>query len=228
MDLSEVKRLLDPQPMALEMGWERLSSGVLHVAVRTDMHRCSGEMLEWWFSKEIPTRDYRWWHPLDHIESQSSGGQEGQIVGRMHLIEECFTGTPAQKLAIQFRPPEEFFANEDVAAAKKRGDVSALICARGGMGYEPMTDPAGAVLGTRLIHVGRNTEWGMVLRSHFFLGQDLPDAGMSADQVSAIFPDNQAAPLLQHGYDEFTYLSRVLPSIWMAEGADQKELTRPW
>ena len=49
MDLSEVGALLDPKPLPLETGYERLPSGALHVAVRTDMHGCSGEMLEWWF-----------------------------------------------------------------------------------------------------------------------------------------------------------------------------------
>ena len=36
MDLSEVGALLDPKPLPLETGYERLPSGALHVAVRTD------------------------------------------------------------------------------------------------------------------------------------------------------------------------------------------------
>ncbi len=40
MALNNVDSLLDPLPLQLETGWERLGNGVLHVAVRTDMRRC--------------------------------------------------------------------------------------------------------------------------------------------------------------------------------------------
>ena len=49
MLLSEVEALLRPTPLPLETGFERSPEGVLHVAARTDMHGCTGEMFEWWF-----------------------------------------------------------------------------------------------------------------------------------------------------------------------------------
>ena len=42
MQFSELNRLLNASPMPLELGYERLASGVLHIAVRTDMHGCTG------------------------------------------------------------------------------------------------------------------------------------------------------------------------------------------
>ena len=69
MNLVDAAALLDPAPMPLEMGYERLKDGVLHIAVRTDMHRCTGEMVEWWFRFRPNTQQYVWWHPIDHVFS---------------------------------------------------------------------------------------------------------------------------------------------------------------
>src|SRR5665648_540724 len=63
MEFSEAKRLLNPDPLPLEMGVERLPSGQLHVAVRTYMLGCTGEMFQWWFGSGPDARDYAWWHP---------------------------------------------------------------------------------------------------------------------------------------------------------------------
>src|ERR1700760_4959005 len=109
MDYAERNRLLDPRPMALELGYERLGSGVLHIAIRTDMHNCTGAMLEWWFAKRIDSREYRWWHPLDHISSEWREGTAGIVPGSVHLVEERFTELPATKLSIQFREPTEIY-----------------------------------------------------------------------------------------------------------------------
>jgi hypothetical protein len=51
------------------------------------------------------------------------------------------------------------------------------------------------------------------LRSHFFIGQ-VPDAFGEA--------------LLQHGYDEFTFLSRFLPSLFIAESRSRLNIPLPW
>ncbi len=215
--------------MPLELGYERLSSGVLHIAIRTDMHGCTGKMLEWWFASRPESREYKWWHPLDHVSSSWVEGVAGTIPGAIHQVEERFTDLPAQQLSIQFCPPEIFFEADAITHARASGAVSALMCVRGGNGHEPHRTPDGAVIGTRLVHVGRDTPWGLVLRSHFFMGQDLADVvGMPPEKIAEIFPDPLGPNTLQHCYDEFTFLSRVLPGIWTAEGCAAQEIIRPW
>ena len=229
MDFADRARLLDPKPMALELGWERHASGVLHVAVRTDLHGCTGEMLEWWFASRPATREYRWWHPLDHVSSAWIEGTAGVVPGAIHQVVERFTDLPEQELSIQFRDPAEYFDTEVIERARKTGEISALLCIGGGEGHDPRRTPDGRVVGTRLIHIGRDTPWGLVLRSHFFMGQDLADhAAMSPAQIASIFPDVQAPNMLQHCYDEFTFLSRFLPGIWTAEGCAPTAIRRPW
>ncbi len=228
MTLDECDRLLDPAPMALEMGFERLPDGVLHVAIRTDMHGCTGEMLEWWFGFRPGTREYVWWHPNDHIESAWSETVSGTHIGSIHQVIERFTGSEPEQLAIQFRDPGEIFNTDRLAAARAAGTVSGLICAHGGPGPTPHRRPDGAVIGTRLIHLCRDTPWGMVLRTHFFMGQDLPGVGMPRPALEQMFPDGLAPRLLQHCYDEFTTLSRFLPPLFAAENRDLRPPVRPW
>jgi hypothetical protein len=228
MKLSDVDALLDASPLALEMGIERLDDGVLHVAVRTDMHGCSGEMFEWWFRYRPDTTRYIWWHPVDHVSSAWSEGQDGTHVGSIHVVEEFFTGLPAEKLSIQFRDSEEFFDASKYRAARRQGNVSAAICGRVGFSHQPPRTDAGAVLGGRLLHIGRDTSWGFALRSHFFMGQDLPSLGEPPAQLSELFPDRFGKALLMHCYNEFTFLSRFLPSLFIAENRKSRPVRTPW
>lgn len=231
MKLSEAGRLLNPAPMSLEMGWERMESGVLHVAVRTDMHKCTGDMFEWWFRFRPDTQKYIWWHPVDHVFSgwiDVDRSNADTHVGSIHIVEEFFSGLPADKLAIQFRDPREFFDAADYRAARDSACISAAVCGRVGFSHHPPRRDDGAVLGGRLLHIGRDTDWGCVLRSHFFMGQDLPDLGMSPDDIVKHFPDTFGQALLKHCYDEFTFLSRFLPSLYIAENRNRQKVALPW
>jgi DAPG hydrolase PhiG domain len=214
--------------MALEMGYERFDSGVLHLAVRTDMRGCSGAMFDWWFGSRPSTREYVWWHPIDHIYSDWMEGSPGRAVGSIHTVEERFADQPAQKLSIQFRDPSEFFDNEALARARRSAAISCAVCAHGGAGHQPNRKPSGEVIGSRLFHIGRDTEWGLALRTHFVLGHDLVALGMPAAELRHIFPDELGPALLQHCYEEFTYLSRFLPSLYLAENRQTLKPKRPW
>ena len=121
MQFSQADRLLDPTPMAIETGYERLADGVLHVAIRTDMIGCSGAMFEWWFGSRPMTREYRWWHPADHVSSDWEEVREGTHIGSIHQVSEAFTSGEPELLSIQFRDPEEMFDAAALGAARYRG-----------------------------------------------------------------------------------------------------------
>ena len=143
-------------------------SGVLHVACRTDLHGVTGAMFEWWFRFRPDTQQYIWWHPVDHILSDWIEGTAETHVGSIHVVEEFFTGLPAEKLSIQFRESTEFFAAEAYEAARMSGAVSAAVCGRVGFSHTPPRTADGTVLGGRLLHIGRNAGRGLALRSHFY------------------------------------------------------------
>lgn len=228
MKLHEVAPLLQPAPLKMEMGYERFDDGVVHIACRTDMHNCTGEMFEWWFRSRPDTERYTWWHPIDHVSSTWSEAVEGTHVGSIHHAEEFFTGLPSQRLAIQFRDPAEFFRSADYELARNERRISAAVCGRVGLDPDPARGPQGEILGGRLLHMGRDTDWGLVLRSHFYMGQDLVAAGMSAAEIEELFPDAFAEALLMHCYNEFVFLSRFLPSLYIGTHRDALEIRAPW
>jgi hypothetical protein len=229
MELHEAESILQTKPLRLETGFERLPSGVLHVAVRTDMHNCNGEMFEWWFRWRCDTQKYVWWHPVDHVSSEWHGLlSDTTHIGSEHFATERLTGMPALDAVVQFREPSEFFNPEDYAAARAEGRISCAVLGRIGIGHNPDRLEDGTVLGGRLLHVGRDTPWGLALRSHFYIGQDLPAAGLSAAQVTETATDEFGESLLQHAYNEFTYLSRFLPSLFIAEHRDERAPALPW
>ncbi|MEO7643163.1 MAG: hydrolase [Ramlibacter sp.] len=228
MNLNEADRLLDPAPLRLETGWERLDDGVMHVACRTDLHGCTGAMFEWWFRSRPGTQQYVWWHPVDHVSSEWLGGSPDTHIGSVHKVEEFFSGMPAEKLLVQFRAAEEFFDGGLLRDARARGQVSAAVCGRGGHGWDAPRDPQDRVMGSRLLHLGRDTAWGCVLRSHFFIGQDLPRIGKSPGDLALMVPDELGPALLRHCYNEFMFLSRFLPSLYIAENRARQPVELPW
>ncbi len=229
MDPSDLSALLDPAPLPVETGYERLPGGVLHVTVRTDLHGCTGAMLEWWFRWRCDTQKYVWWHPIDHVSSTWRGTLRPDThVGSEHVVTERLTALPAADLVIQFRPPEEFFPPAAYAAARANGAISCAVLGRGGVGHEPARTPDGLVQGSRLAHVGRDTPWGLALRSHFFLGVDHAAAGVSEAQVAQVTDEEFGRNLLQHAYNEFTFLSRILPGLYVAEHRDTDPPPAPW
>jgi DAPG hydrolase PhiG domain len=216
VDFSQADRLLDPSPLFLETGVERLESGVLHVAARTLMHGCTGAMFGWWFGWGCDTQQYAWWHPGDHVSSRWDNWEPGRNVGSEHVVEERLGGDEVLGLRIQFRDPAEFYSVGAIAAARASGDVSVLVNARIGTSLDPPRDPDGRVLGGRLLHVGRDSHFGMVLRSHFFLGHDL--AGVqSPAELAKLIPDEAGLGLLKHANTEWLYLAEFLPALYHAE-----------
>jgi hypothetical protein len=224
VELEEAHLLLDPEPLPLEMGVQRLPSGQLHVAARTDMHCCKGRMFEWWFRFAPGTREYAWWHPLDHVSSAWRETNPRTHVGSTHVVDERLGSDEVHSLQIRFHDPAELFGAERVAEARESGHVSALVCAHIGFGPEPARDEEGRPLGARLAHIGRDTTWGCVLRSRFWLGAGL---GLSPEQTIEAVPDAMGLALMKHAYTEFMFLSRFLPSLYVAEMRDEERVELP-
>ncbi|MFE7594477.1 DAPG hydrolase family protein [Kitasatospora sp. NPDC057512] len=227
MPFTGLDALLDPTPLPLETGFERDADGVLHIACRTDLHGVTGEMFEWWFRSRPLTRQYVWWHPIDHVASNWAEGVEGELPGSIHLAEERFGHLPAQRIAVQFRDPEEFFTPAAYRQARDEGRITGAVCGRVGNGFEPERDEDGRVLGNRLLHLCRDTPWGSALRSNFYFGVDLVGK-LTPQQIAETFTDEFGREVLRHCYNEFTFLARFLPSLYAGEHRDTIPVTAPW
>ena len=214
MEFSDVKRLLSPDPLPLEMGVERLPSGELHVAVRTYLIGCTGEVFQWWFGSGPDTRAYAWWHPVDHVGSDWLDlPGDGSGIGSTHVADEKLADDEVHSLKIRFFDPAEIFG-DDLAAAKARGDITAAVTADIGLGAEPPRDENGRPIGGKLVHLGRDTPFGMALRSNFWLGHGLP---LAPDELEQEMPLQMGLNLMKHSYQEWFYLMRFLPAVYIAD-----------
>jgi hypothetical protein len=77
-----------------------------------------------------------------------------------------------------------------------------------GFGPEPPRDDQGRPLDSRLVHIGRDTAFGMVLRSNFWLGWGLPEPAV---------PDEVGLNLTKHSQAGWLYLAEFLPALAIAE-----------
>jgi hypothetical protein len=224
MDLNEADRLLDPAPLMIETGVERLSSGALHVAARTDMLGCTGKMFEWWFQSAPDTGRYAWWHPRDHVASEWMEWSPGRHIGSTHVVKESLNGGDVLDLQIHFIEPEEIFGAEPWAAAQESGAASVAICATTGIGPEPLRDEQGRPANGKMVHLGRDNEFGLVLRSNFWLGAGAP---VPAELLEEMLPEQMGIDLMFHAHTEFKYLSHILPALYAAE-AEPQTAPIPW
>ncbi|MCM2995132.1 hydrolase, partial [Stenotrophomonas maltophilia] len=75
-----------------------------------------------------------------------------------------------------------------------------------GFGDHVRLDVQGDPCDGQMLHVARDTPFGCVLRSRFVLGLGL----------------------LRHCYTEFSFLSRLLPSLYYGERANGEAVPLPW
>eukprot|EP01132_Coremiostelium_polycephalum_P001155 gene1155-1465_t len=208
-DLSHVDDLLNPKPLHLETGISRLENGTLVVSVRTDLHGCKGKMLDWWFKFFETTQHINWWHPLDHVSHD--GWDKYWIKGKNYIgatihAQEKLGDIPSVPATLKFHDPHEIFTPNTYDKAIENGYCSASIYANISFGLNPKIDENGDPKSGKMFHVVRDTSYGAVLRSRFFLGLD-----------GEYIKDEIGLGLLEHCYSEFSYLSKFLPSLYYGE-----------
>lgn len=222
--LNDINELLSPAPLRLEMGIERDEVGHLTVAVRTDLHGCKGKMLEWWFTFFETSQHIRWWHPHDHVAH--NGWDDKWIKGKSYIgasikAVESLGDIPSVGAQLKFHDAKDFFDNTLLEEAYKTGALSGAVCATIGFGSDVKIDENGDPTDGKMVHLTRDTDWGCVLRSRFYLGHSLENPAVELS-------DEIAFGLLQHCYNEFTYLSRFLPSLYYGEHANGEKGALPW
>ncbi|WP_413494826.1 DAPG hydrolase family protein [Morganella psychrotolerans] len=222
--LNDINELLSPEPLRMEMGLERSDDGLLTVSVRTDLHGCKGRMLAWWFTFFETTQHIRWWHPHDHVAHHGwdSVWKKGEnYIGATIRAVESLGPIPPVGATLKFNDAADFFDAEKLAAARADNQFSAAICAHIGFGDDVKKDTPGYPIDGKMLHITYDTEFGCVLRSRFLLGASLKDPLTE-------LPDEIGFGLMKHCYNEFTYLSRFLPSIYYGEHGNDEKAPLPW
>lgn len=206
MKLADINKLLDHEYLPMENGWLRNDDGTLHIAARTHMIGCSGEMVKWWFSFIHHTEQYLWWHPRDHVFSDWIGPRgTGEFIGGTHIVDEYLGGGPdLHKLKINFRDPKEKLDVSRFEQAK----VSAVIYGRVGL-REP------DIWTGYLCHLIQDIPEGCVMRSRFWLGHVEPaPPELSPEMLKQVVPDSFAQGLQKHASEEMSILADFLPTVY--------------
>lgn len=221
--LSEIDRLLDPAPLAVETGWCFTAERVGYVAVRTEMAGVSAEMVEWWFDWHPRDPDrYRLWHPRAHldnsVEPPSAPAAKPHWGAVHHPVEDVGTGVVHARIA--FLPPSAIGFSSDVLDDP---NVATVVCGHVG-------DDRRRLRHSVLAHVFLAGEKGLVLRSHFWLGAAIRPYLPSplAAPVGALvnnrlvrrlaLPAELPRALATHCAEEFANLAALLPELYKRFG----------
>ncbi len=210
MQFDQLPALLQPETLPYLSGVERLSDGILHVAVLTRMPGVSPQMFGWWFGDYMQTtQHYRRWHPRDHIWMSWEDKRPGTHIGAKHLVHE-YIGGRLNKLRITFVPPAEYFRGtlRQVAGA-------VAICGRPGFLNRPVDF-------ARMVHLCLPQEWGCELHSRFWLGYVRSrGAGRGAEAIGNIpwvrrrfARISSGRALALHCHEEMTTLASFLPDLY--------------
>src|SRR5271165_2227459 len=178
---SELDRLLDPAPLAVETGWCMLPDGVGYVAVRTPMPGVSTEMIDWWFDwhPREPIR-YRIWHPAAHrsnsVELPALPGAKAHWGTVHHPVEDVGVGVLHARIA--FKRPTELGMAEDLP------EGATVVGGYAGDDRRHMQH-------TLMVHVFLGDERGVVLRSRFWIGAAIRPYG-ALGAAGALLLNNRA------------------------------------
>lgn len=219
--LSQIDRLIDATPFAVENGWCLLANGVGYVAVRTEMPGVNTEMVDWWFDwhPRDPLR-YRIWHPRAHIENSMEPpavpGAKAHWGTVHHPVEDVGTGVVHARIAF-LRPTELGFSSD----ALDRPDLATIVG-----GY--VGDDRRHVRHTLMIHVFLREGAGVVLRSRFWLGAALRPYGVLGAPGERLLnngfvrrtmlPVGLPRALALHCAEEYTNLASLLPELYVRFG----------
>lgn len=218
LELGEIDRLLDPEPLPVEVGWCFRPDRIGYVAVRTPMPGVNAEMIEWWFDWHPRDADrYRAWHPSAHfgnaLEPAAAPGAKAHWGAVHHPVEDVGTGTVRARIA--FQPPTAIGFSTD---ALDDPAVATIVCGFVG-------DDTRRLRHSAMAHVFLATDDGVVLRSHFWLGAAvrpyLP-APFAAPLGKALnnrlirrvsLPADLPRALATHCAEEYTNLATLLPEL---------------
>ena len=217
-DIADAADMLSrPGHHKMETGWTRLDSGVVAVAVLTDMPGVTGEMWDWWMGwHSCESSRYKLWHPDAH--QFTAVGRRAQERGPHPDRPAALRGQRFLRGRVRrWRPhparhPVRRPGTLGFGASRPGGTV---IAGRVGLSIAP-------VAFGWIVHQVRPTDSGAEMRSRFFLNHlehlDLPATSVvtpPAGGAPVAQPDMEAlgAALLHHCAAEMNHLASFLPAL---------------
>ncbi|MDD4370076.1 MAG: phloretin hydrolase [Anaerostipes sp.] len=217
LSIEHRNKLLDSTPVVGDTGYGIFKDGTGYVANVTSMPNVTPEMFYWWFAWH-PLEDLRYkiWFPEAHFYARTMNREQAldetlsmrhRIWDTTHLIcENVVTG--AEDIVLDFLSPDRMGFDESLLDEH----TTAMVCANGHPKFP------GQGLNCVMAHVLRQGNNGYELRSQFWIGYQIVNRNLCRvipEDVS--IPLEGAKALFSHCCEEFSNLSRFLPSLYEEE-----------
>ncbi len=221
-----INDLLNPGYLSVENGYCHMPDGSVYVAVRTEMPKVTGEMLDWWFWwHPINSLRYKIWYPETHfgttlnVDLGAYKNRKGPYRERYwntinYPVEDI--GVGRDTLSINFVPPADF--GFDVPRFEE-ANVATVICAKVGSVTKKLRQH------TCMCHFVRKKKKGVEMRSRFWIGHTVLKAGVPDGSIinklinkkivkKLLLPKNVGSAMAMHCAQEYNNLAAILPELY--------------
>lgn len=214
LKIQEMNKIFDEGYLDVEIGYCQMEDGTGFVANKTFMPEVTGEMFAWWFAwHSLEDLRYKIWDPEDHIYARNQTPERilDQSVpvlernwGTTHDIVED-VGFGEDELRIHFMDPEEMGLDKSKIFTKYCSAIQT-------------GNAEGPGLNAVMLHMVRDVEGGVELRSRFWIGYHIKDK-----KPVKLLPDGAKVPIIapenlfKHNCVEFTNLAELLPRVYAEE-----------
>lgn len=204
----EKNRILHDETIQNEMGFCRLNDGNYLVSMTCPMKDITPEMINWWF----------WWHPQksERYKAWFPGEHYGVSYSKKdkHYFSEnklpSFQdnsqfpveriGKIIMPLRIDFTTPEKFGFSKELM---KENNIPLIVCGN-------VSALGGLVSHTKMAHIFKETNDGLLLISRFWIGETLKNPIFR----KVILTDETAKGMAEHCYVEYRNLVEVLKALY--------------
>ncbi len=220
--------LLNPGYLDCEAGWCVMPDGTGFIANILPMPGVTLDMINWWFAWHslAPTR-YKIWYPPCHYDISVSDRDRAKVLdpnrpavakfqGITHYVIENTGGPCAEKIAIEFKTPEDFGFD------MSKFDPKTMTFA-GGHGAAQMLAPPPGIPNFKapavMCHIVREIPGGVEFRTRFWMGYRVINREAArCIPTSVRIPDFVVQGLATHNVHEYANLASFLPQIYQECG----------
>lgn len=207
-DFENKNEILKNESIRHEMGFRKFSNGGYLVSMTCPMRGITPEMINWWFWWHPQKSErYKAWFPGEHY-AVSYAKKDKAYFSQAHLpqfqdnsqfpVERI--GKIVMPLRIDFTTPEKFgFSKEEM----EKNGIPLIVCG-------DVSAMGGLVKHTKMAHIFKSTNDGLMLISRFWIGETLKSPILR----KAILTDETAKGMAEHCYVEYRNLVEVLKELY--------------
>ena len=200
--------ILSSEKLQKEIGFCRLSNGNYLVSMTCPMEDITPEMINWWFWWHPQSSErYKAWFPGEHYGvSFSKKDKEYFKQNELPSFKENSQfpieriGRIIMPLKIDFKTPENFGFSKELM---EENGIPLIVCG-------DVSAVGGLVSHTKMAHIFKKTETGLLLISRFWIGETLKNPVLR----KVILNDDTARGMAEHCYVEYRNLVEVLKALY--------------